>query len=111
MSPEAFDLEIFTTCCPIKNTKLMGLFVSEDTLVRRAGTAVSSAAVALTSLVPRMVWKFQGWLTGSNGGPLRGPIARVNSAQMAQLRQAAKAAGVAVDDAPDDEFFRGRNPA
>ena len=29
--PEAFELEIFTTCCPIKNTKLMGLFVSEDT--------------------------------------------------------------------------------
>jgi aminopeptidase N len=26
-----FELEIFTTCCPIKNTKLMGLFVSEDT--------------------------------------------------------------------------------
>ena len=29
--PDAFDLEIFTTCCPAKNTKLMGLFVSEDT--------------------------------------------------------------------------------
>ena len=29
--PESFELEIFTTCCPIKNTKLMGLFVSEDT--------------------------------------------------------------------------------
>lgn len=29
--PETFELEIFTTCCPIKNTKLMGLFVSEDT--------------------------------------------------------------------------------
>jgi len=29
--PEAFELEIFTTCCPVKNTKLMGLFVSEDT--------------------------------------------------------------------------------
>lgn len=27
----AFELEIFTTCCPAKNTKLMGLFVSEDT--------------------------------------------------------------------------------
>ena len=27
----AFDLEIFTTCAPIKNTKLMGLFVSNDT--------------------------------------------------------------------------------
>lgn len=29
--PDTFELEIFTTCCPIKNTKLMGLFVSEDT--------------------------------------------------------------------------------
>lgn len=29
--PESFELEIFTTCCPSKNTKLMGLFVSEDT--------------------------------------------------------------------------------
>ncbi len=27
----AFELEIFTTCAPIKNTKLMGLFVSNDT--------------------------------------------------------------------------------
>lgn len=29
--PDAFALEIFTTCCPAKNTKLMGLFVSENT--------------------------------------------------------------------------------
>ncbi|QHI97390.1 aminopeptidase N [Xylophilus rhododendri] len=28
---EPFTLEIFTTCCPAKNTKLMGLFVSQDT--------------------------------------------------------------------------------
>ena len=28
---DPFDLEIFTTCCPAKNTKLMGLFVSNDT--------------------------------------------------------------------------------
>jgi len=28
---DAFMLEIFTTCCPAKNTKLMGLFVSQDT--------------------------------------------------------------------------------
>ena len=27
---EAFDLEIFTTCNPAKNTKLMGLYVSND---------------------------------------------------------------------------------
>ena len=28
---EPFELEIFTTCAPVKNTKLMGLFVSNDT--------------------------------------------------------------------------------
>ena len=28
--PDAFDLEIFTTCAPIKNTKLSGLYVSND---------------------------------------------------------------------------------
>jgi len=28
--PEAFDLEIFTTCNPEKNTQLMGLYVSND---------------------------------------------------------------------------------
>jgi aminopeptidase N len=28
--PEPFDLEIFTTCSPVKNTKLMGLYVSND---------------------------------------------------------------------------------
>ncbi|MDP1968443.1 MAG: M1 family aminopeptidase, partial [Burkholderiaceae bacterium] len=28
--PEAFELEIFTTCAPARNTKLMGLYVSND---------------------------------------------------------------------------------
>ncbi len=28
--PDEFDLEIFTTCLPAKNTKLMGLYVSND---------------------------------------------------------------------------------
>ncbi len=28
--PDAFELEIFTTCCPAKNTKLMGLYASQD---------------------------------------------------------------------------------
>ena len=29
--PEPFALEIFTTCCPAKNTQLMGLYVSQGT--------------------------------------------------------------------------------
>jgi aminopeptidase N len=30
MGEEPFELEIFTTCCPQKNSKLMGLYVSND---------------------------------------------------------------------------------
>jgi dihydrodipicolinate synthase/N-acetylneuraminate lyase len=81
------------------------------TPARRASTAISSAAVALTQLVPRMVWKYQGWLLGFNGGPLRGPMPRLTAAQMNQLRSAASASGLRVTDDPDEAFFRGRNPA
>ena len=79
--------------------------------VRRANSAIGSATVALTSLVPRIVWKYQGWLVGFNGGPLRSPQQRINHAQMLQMRGAATAAGLPVTSAPDEEFFVGRNPA
>lgn len=78
--------------------------------VRRANTAIGSATVALTSLVPRIVWKYQGWLMGFNGGPLRQPQQRINQAQMAQIRSAAVAAGLPVTEDPDAAFFVGRNP-
>jgi dihydrodipicolinate synthase/N-acetylneuraminate lyase len=79
--------------------------------LRRAQTAIVSATVALTSLVPRFVWKYQGWLSGFNGGPLRPPQQRINAAQMAQLRAAAVAAGLPVTDDSDELFYVGRNPA
>lgn len=78
--------------------------------VRRANSAVVGATVGLTSLVPRFVWKYQGWLNGFNGGPLRSPQQRINQVQMKQLRAAAKAAGLDVTDDPDEAFFVGRNP-
>ena len=79
--------------------------------VRRASSAIGSATVALTSLVPRFVWKYQGWLNGFNGGPLRSPQQRVNQTQMNQMRAAATAAGLDVTADPDEAFFVGRNPA
>jgi 4-hydroxy-tetrahydrodipicolinate synthase len=103
--------------------RMLELLSSEDTWdegmkiywqvmpARRAGTAVSSAAVAISSLVPRVVWKYQGWLMGFNGGPLRGPLQRINAAQMAQLRIAARASGLPVTDDGDELFFVGRYPA
>lgn len=79
--------------------------------VRRASSAIGAAAVALTSTVSRIVWKYQGWLNGFNGGPLRGPLPRINQAQMNQLRSAAVASGLDVTGDPDEAFFVGRNPA
>jgi 4-hydroxy-tetrahydrodipicolinate synthase len=78
---------------------------------RRANSAIGSAIVGLTSLVPRVVWKYQGWLVGFNGGPLRQPQQRINKAQMTQLRAAAVASGLPVTDDPDELFYVGRNPA
>ena len=78
--------------------------------VRRANSVVVSPIVGATSLVPRVMWRYQGWLLGCNGGPLRSPQQRINAAQMAQLRAAASAAGLAVTPDPDELFWVGRNP-
>lgn len=78
--------------------------------VRRANSAMAGSVVAATSLVPRLMWKYQGWLVGFNGGPLRQPQQRINAAQMAQFRAAAVAAGLDVTDEPDEQFLTGRNP-
>jgi 4-hydroxy-tetrahydrodipicolinate synthase len=80
------------------------------TPVRKANSALLSPIVASTSLVPRAHWKYQGWLVGFNGGPIRQPQARPNAAQMAQMRAAAVASGLAVTDDSDDMFWTGRNP-
>jgi len=61
--------------------------------------------------INRMLWKYQGWLQGYNGGPLRLPTQRMHDAQMNALRNALKAAGFAAETAPNSEFFIGRNPA
>jgi 4-hydroxy-tetrahydrodipicolinate synthase len=62
-------------------------------------------------VVHRMAWKYQAWLTGFNGGPLRMPTQRLNGSQLAGYRAAARDAGVLVATEPDEMFFTGRNPA
>lgn len=79
--------------------------------VRRANAAIGGSIVHATQLVPRMIWKYQGWLVGFNGGPIRPPQARVTAAQMASLRSAAEAAGLKVHGDDDASFFAGRNPS
>jgi len=59
----------------------------------------------------RQAWKFQGWLQGYNGGPLRQPTQRIHDAQMNTLRKGLVDAGLEPSTDPYREFFIGRNPA
>lgn len=77
---------------------------------RRAHAAVCTPLVANSGLVPRMHWKYQGWLNGYNGGPIRQPHMRISAGQMAALRNAAVASGLDVAPEPDELFYIGRNP-
>lgn len=77
---------------------------------RRANSTVCTPLVANSGLVPRMHWKYQGWLTGYNGGPIRQPHMRLSAGQMAALRSGAVASGLNVTDESDELFYVGRNP-
>jgi len=75
---------------------------------RRANDRIG---VAGGNTVHRMAWKYQAWLTGFNGGPLRMPTQRLVGPQLAGYRAAAKDAGVLTATESDEMFFVGRNPA
>jgi dihydrodipicolinate synthase/N-acetylneuraminate lyase len=77
---------------------------------RQVNMALMSEAAAGTSLVPRLMWKYQGWLNGFNGGPIRSPQPRLSDRQMTALRHGLRAAGLPVTGDPDAGFFAGRNP-
>lgn len=82
----------------------------QNTPIRKANSATVSPVVGATGMVPRSIWKYQGWLNGFNGGPLRAPLARINGAQMAMIRKAAVDAGLPITDDGDEAFWVGRNP-
>jgi 4-hydroxy-tetrahydrodipicolinate synthase len=60
--------------------------------------------------INRQMWKFQGWLQGYNGGPLRMPTQRIHDPQMHALRNAATEAGLNPTKESFREFFIGRHP-
>ena len=76
-----------------------------------ARKAVASVPMTSSGLINRMLWKYHGWLQGYNGGPLRGPTARVYAKDMAVLRRGLQLAGLEPTSDPDEAFFVGRNPA
>ncbi|MCX4817971.1 dihydrodipicolinate synthase family protein [Streptomyces sp. NBC_01239] len=60
--------------------------------------------------VNRAAWKYQAWLAGFNGGPMRVPGTRLHSGEMQAYRRALHASGLPVTDDPDEAYFVGRFP-
>lgn len=77
---------------------------------RKAKAAVSQQMNG-GNFINRQVWKFQGWLRGYNGGPLRLPTQRIHDPQMNQLRKGLIDSGFEPSMDAFREFFIGRNPA
>ena len=77
----------------------------------RKANQAANAYVAQTLFLHRMLWKFQGWLNGFNGGPLRRPTMRLNDGQMNALRQGLERSGIKPTADSNGAFFVGRYPA
>ncbi len=76
-----------------------------------ARKAFGSTPVASAGLINRMIWKYQSWLQGYNGGPIPHPTPRIYARDMAILRRGLEAAGLNPTPDPDELFFAGRHPA
>lgn len=77
---------------------------------RLANERVFGGTMGGFNFAHRMLWKYQGWLNGFNGGPLRMPTPRINREQMRALRRGLTEAGLEIAPGEDKEFFVGRNP-
>lgn len=67
-----------------------------------------NAYVPQTLFLHRMLWKYQGWLQGFNGGPMRRPTMRLNDNIMNGLRQGLVRSGLEPTKSTNKEFFIGR---
>lgn len=76
----------------------------------RQANLQAMAMLSGSNFLHRMLWKYQGWLQGFNGGPLRAPTMRLTDRQMKALRNGLLASGFALEGLSDAEFFHGRNP-
>jgi 4-hydroxy-tetrahydrodipicolinate synthase len=92
-----------------KLSEAMALFWQIDP-ARRANRDVANVTPQ-AKLIHRMAWKYQAWLSGFNGGPLRMPTMRLGPGQMAAFRKGLVDSGLDCTSEADEAFFVGRNPA
>ena len=77
---------------------------------RQARVAIQTT-FAGANFIHRYLWKYQGWLHGYNGGPMRQPVMKLNDSQMRSVREPLLKSGFKPADEDNAAFYIGRNPA
>ena len=77
----------------------------------RAARMAMQGTFGGANFIHRYLWKYQAWLQGYSGGPLRQPMMKLADGQMRTLRQALQASGYQPELADFSEYFVGRCPA
>jgi dihydrodipicolinate synthase/N-acetylneuraminate lyase len=77
---------------------------------RQARVAIQ-ASFAGANFIHRYLWKYQAWLQGYNGGPMRQPVMKLNDTQMRNVRDPLLRSGFKIAEESPAEFFAGRHPA
>jgi 4-hydroxy-tetrahydrodipicolinate synthase len=77
---------------------------------RQARVAIQ-ATFAGGNFIHRYLWKYQGWLQGYNGGPMRQPVMKLNDSQMRSVRDPLIKSGFKIAEEDAIAFYQGRNPA
>jgi len=76
---------------------------------RQARVAIQST-YAGANFIHRYLWKYQGWLHGYNGGPMRQPVMKLNDSQMRTVREPLLKSGFKLGDEDNAAFYVGRHP-
>ncbi|HEY3302667.1 MAG TPA: dihydrodipicolinate synthase family protein [Candidatus Binatia bacterium] len=77
----------------------------------RNARLAEQATFSGANFIHRYLWKYQAWLNGYNGGPLRQPAMKLNDGQMRRVRDALTRSGLEPTQEGPAEFYAGRNPA
>jgi 4-hydroxy-tetrahydrodipicolinate synthase len=77
---------------------------------RQANAQLAASYMPGAGLIHRLLWKYQYWLNGFNGGPIRQPHLRLTSGQRALAREGLRRSGLTLAEGADDDFFVGRCP-
>jgi 4-hydroxy-tetrahydrodipicolinate synthase len=77
----------------------------------RGARMAEQASFGGANFIHRYMWKYQAWLNGYNGGPIRQPVMKLNGSQMRRLREALVRSGLEPSQEDPAQFYLGRNPA